>query len=375
MNRVPVRRLLTGTFILLAALLPLRLRANPVPVDTASRPPLLRATFSKLRLVSSASVSPDGKLIAAGSWPRDGEGLVRWWDWPGGKERPPLRGPTNHLKCTAISPDGHLVAAAGREKIVWVWDAGTGKLLHKLEGHDESVHGLSFSPDGRLLASVSISDETAIILWDPAAGKKVSRLALPQDTGAYSVAFSPDGRLLASGGWDGMVRLWDPAAGKELAALKGHGPTVRKDAFAPGQKPLYTVHAVVFTNDGKLLISGGDDGTVRFWDVAARKEVEKLVYNPDTVHSLAVSPDGRWLAVGGTNGKLPDAVGEVQIYNLASRREATRFIAHNYPVRTVKFFGPDGAWLLTSGTENTEEEDKPDEGTVKVWQLRLPAVP
>ena len=70
----------------------------------------------------------------------------------------------------------------------------------------------------------------------------------------WSVAFSPDGKTLVSGSNDGTVRLWDVTTQQQIGdPLNGHDGVIRSVAFSP---------------DGKTLVSGGADGTARLWDVS-----------------------------------------------------------------------------------------------------------
>ncbi len=87
------------------------------------------------------------------------------------------------------------------------------ELVATLKGHGGGVYGVAFSPDGRTLAvaagnSGRIPEPGLVLLWDVGTGRRVRTLT-GHTSAVSSVAFSPDGKLLASGGQDRTVRVWD----------------------------------------------------------------------------------------------------------------------------------------------------------------------
>jgi WD40 repeat protein len=118
----------------------------------------------------------------------------------------------------------------------------------------------------------------------------------------FSVAFSPDGKTLVAGAWDGSIRLWDLATRQELRQYTGHTGWVRSVAFSP---------------DGKTLASGGKDKIIRLWETATGREIHQLKGHESWIQCLAFSPDGRTLASRGTGQDL-------RLWDVATGKEARR---------------------------------------------------
>jgi WD40 repeat protein len=126
---------------------------------------------------------------------------------------------------------------------------------------------------------------TAFLLAVLASGVSAEPARLPHEEKVFGVTFTPDGHSLISAGQDGMIRVWDVATRKEVRKWRGH------------EKGVLTL---ALSGDGKTLATGGRDGVVRLWDVGSGRETQKLTGLRGDVEGVALSPDGRTLAATGS---------------------------------------------------------------------------
>lgn len=226
--------------------------------------------------VNCVAFSPDGRTLASIHDVK----VINLWDVPEGRQRAVLPSRDSASLYLAYSPDGKTLASAnGFPSSVALWDlaAGTAKVIFR--GHASMITGLAFAPDGQAVATSS-RDKT-VKTWDTTTGREMLSLRCQIDV--LAVAYSPDGKTLASGEHDGTIRLWDAATGQERVAWRGHERLIHDVAFLPG---------------GKALVSTGKDSCIRLWD-AATGQGRAMARFGLLAHCMAVSPDGKTVAVGG----------------------------------------------------------------------------
>lgn len=147
------------------------------------------------------------------------------------------------------------------------------------------------------------------------------------------VAFSPDGKMVVSGSWDGTLRSWEVATGKELHCFQGHRSAVM---------------SLNISKDGKTLASISQDFTVRLWDLGTGKELRKLDAPRGGYYDLSFSPDGQTLASCGQN---------LTIWETKTYRKLHEFELNIQGWFTCLAFSPDGKTLVI-GSEH---------GVIRFW--------
>jgi WD40 repeat protein len=172
--------------------------------------------------------------------------------------------------------------------MVKLWDVASGKEARNLQDHIDAVFAVAFSPDGKRLASAS--QDRTVKIWDVASGKRLYTLGDATD-GLTSFEYSPSGDRIAAAGYDKTIYVWrlgDTDANLEHSLIADEAGIL----------------ALVWTPDGKTIITSSSDGSIRFRDAETLNPLRVIDRQPDWVQALSVSPDGTRLAAGRYNGTL-----------------------------------------------------------------------
>ncbi|MEU9337041.1 XRE family transcriptional regulator [Streptomyces sp. NPDC048290] len=305
--------------------------------------------------------SPDGTTLAYGGW----EHHVSLREVATGRVTAVLRGHDDAVTSLAFDPRGTRLASGSDDRTVRLWDLErTSSAPVVLRDDSDAVNNVAFSPDAGTLA-VAYADHT-VALWDPDRPRRLARLRGHTDQ-ANGVAFSPDGAILASAGGEGVVLLWDVADRRLIARLPGHTDYVLDVAFHSTANvllsagfdgsavlwdldrsvmvshPLRELGALALSPDGRTLAVAGNDSDVELWDFTGRRPLAVLSGHAGVVRSVMFSPDGRTLATGSNDG-------DIRLWDVRTRREKAAFSGHLGAVQAVAF-SPDGRRLASAGAD------------------------
>ncbi|MBX7222010.1 MAG: serine/threonine protein kinase [Blastocatellia bacterium] len=280
------------------------------------------------------------------------------------------------LRKAAFSPDGTKAVFSCADDVIRLWDVETGQEIRRFAGHPQ-VSSLALSADGKHL--LSGSRVAGLRLWEVDSEKEPVQLKTQSDSVA-NLVFSPDSRLAVSIGSSGDLHLWDLATLVQIHGFKAEPPSYdslsvsvstdgrrvvggdsgtlhRTIEFEKPRTRLLDAEAsmgnkgVVFSPNGKMVLSSGKDTTVRLWNTEKGYEIRRFVGHGNYVTSVAFSPDGK-RALSASDDKT------IRLWDIEAGKELACFTGHKDKISTVMFLG-DPRYALSSGHD----------GTIRLWGL------
>lgn len=259
-----------------------------VVLDTEDLSPLMRWDsngFEKL----DAIVLPDGEILIVEFGEKslrvlEAENQTIWLD---------LEDQFHAVQRFAIFPRSDWMACSDGPRIQMIKVQGDNSSV-LMEGHRYKIHDLAFSPDGCYL--ISCGADGSVRLWDALQCKPLGVLLECSDW-LNAVCFLPDGRV-AVGGDDRHIAILTIPDGSLQWDWENHT----------------AVRSLTCSPDGRLLVIGGEDGSITVWDVQARQMIGAFPLLRVPLTAVHISPDGRNLAVGGEDGSL-------KVFALSTRKE------------------------------------------------------
>ncbi|HOX07556.1 MAG TPA: protein kinase, partial [Planctomycetota bacterium] len=300
-----------------------------------------------------SAVLVHGGGVTSAAWSRDGARLVsgcmddrvRIWDARSGRKLVECAEANRQVDCVAWGPDDRQVFYAGEARQVRSMElSGDGEHGHSLtlRGHGSWVTSLAVFPAGRLLASADKGGEVKIwdlsrnlgaVVLEPYTPEEARRNHLTVDqVRSMTAAWRPDGRALVTGGADATLRVWDAPGAKLLASDRHHRGMIT---------------CVDWSRDGRHVASASLDGRLVLWGAPATAKPEVLKDIPLGAQALAAAfdPDGLRLASA-------DATGQVRIWAVPGGEARTVVARHRGGAGAVAWF-PSGDRLASGGGDGT----------------------
>jgi WD40 repeat protein len=244
------------------------------------------------------AISPDGRLVAAGEGHCDIR-VLRIDDGEVARRITcPFRLDGGWMKGLAWAPDGGSLFADGSGMIVCRVNLTDGKTAWDV--NDENMPWFAPTPDGRYVVT-ALWDGVQFLDASTGAESRTVRVAMTHEQGPVGpLAWSPDGNHLALGIGGGIVVVCD-RTGQELRRFAAAERRRRPAGSASADDP-YRVEALAFSPDGKWLVSGAGDLSVRVWEAASGKQVVRFDGHDGAVRQVAVAADGRSAFSAGDDG-------------------------------------------------------------------------
>jgi len=229
-------------------------------------------------------------------------------------------GHSDSISFVAVSPTGQYFVSCSDDRTLKLWDAQSNTLVRTFHDPSNFHPTAAFSPNGRFLAIPYYQERVVRIVRVPD-GLVVRTLSGALGPVAH-VVYSPAGDLLACGAPNGAIWLWRISDGA-VVSRANHGTILT---------------SLVFSGDGRFLISAGQDSSIRIWSVPNLQAAGSFTSETNYVYALAASPDGQQVAACDDNS--------IKVWSL-SDRQLTRTFPTPFDRAAALSFSPDGQFLAS----------------------------
>ena len=303
--------------------------------------------------ISSLTISNDGSILADTSGATDAEGfLVEVWSFKTGKRLQSIPvGNLNFAPVIGLSPDASTIAI-GSYGTLQTWSVSTGTLLHSMITNDSyAISAVQFSPDGKLLASGGYG--TGLILWNTGNGSQAGYFQTSVNGGVAALAFSSDGATLVDTGIQ-----YSSTNSVNVAPLEIWNVSTKQLEKSLNTSPSSFQGNVCYSPDGKLVATVETTTTVglasvqvKLWDPNSGLLMYELdPQDMQSVATLAFSPDGKSLAMGGIGGQPGQQnFGSLQVWDVARSVVTSTYTLTSLGTVNTVLYTPDGTSVIAGG--------------------------
>jgi WD40 repeat protein len=242
--------------------------------------------------VLTAAFNPEGTLLASGSKDK----TIRIWDVKSGVLIRTLTGHTGIVTSVAFNQDGTRLVSGSADKTIRVWDSRLGALVHQIQVGDP-VNSVTVGKKDQILSSSGertrerLASGAAVRIWDANSGRVLKEIDTPGRNAAILAKYSPDGARIIAVLTNGTAGIWKAATGKLIGSIQSWG--LNSATFHPAGTRIFTASwnmiqlwdiasfqsiltlksqteandelCLAFSNDGSIMASGSQDGTLHIW--------------------------------------------------------------------------------------------------------------
>jgi WD40 repeat protein len=363
--------------------------------------------------ITVCAISSTGKYIICGS----DNSLLKIWDEEAGKELFILKGHQGRITSCAFSYNEKYIISGSSDHTLKIWDSKTGNELFTLKGHSDSVNFCTFSDNDQLI--ISGSTDCTLKIWDSKSGKELKSIKLIGQTikvsgykdSVNSWGLFYNGRFIALGSEDSNLRIFDILNGEEIVTIyKDFHPSSIKDCsispddlriataggFHPNILMLWTLKnklnendvrsrnidmerfvsysplrghygAVIccsFSHDGRRIVSGSSDNTLRIWELGNIIKIKIFGGHDGCIYAISISPDGNAVISAGDH--------HIKLWDLKNSA-LNHVVLHDLFGILSCSFSPDGSRIVWGDFENISRLwNVTEKDFITLWKGRGP---